>query len=319
MNDNNQVSKSNTKLFKIICVALPSTIIVLGTIWVKCAFNSETASNTTTQGSSSPVSSVTGNRNTVFQNFQGNLTITTNELNDLNTAAHALTKDAPEGKTYTAQEVMDEIKKARQQREQKTTEQEAENQADEFLTTLTFQLAKVAEQKKKYENRLEALPGACKLIFNDFIVNYIDSYISNIENNAIGMAREYGLDKLKIKPVSDIKDYFSETGGGDTLRIITFPNSNCIEIDFQKGIIVEKKLTSYPAMSLSAFDGNHKKIASIRIHNMMGGGFGSGMSFPTPNDNGELDDSFYDALKNFKKQFKQNFNNMIVKAISHDG
>lgn len=265
--------------------------------------------------------STTGNQSSNIKDAD-NVTINYNNIVNSTSDLEQLKANADKGKTYTLEETIDLIREIQKERTVKSTEKEAELEFEILLSTLPFKLEESERKKKQYKNHLDALPDACDRVFKGFVIPFIDAFFkshSSLSNNP--RTKVYGLDLIKVEIIADIDVLFDEKCDRYPIRIIRFPGSSFIRVFFNPGAISEDQISCYPGMIFHGLTEENIGIKGARldIHKSTGRVLfgGGGMSFPTPNENGELDANFYRGLESFKKAFKDRFNKLIVKMIEH--
>ncbi|GEM_PF-5943999 len=265
-------------------------------------------------GNQSPNLNISGN-------VSGDVNISINDLNNQIKDLEAVRNTTPEGKTYTTQELLNRMQEIRLARSFGSAQKEAQSDATNFLDTLPLRLEASEQKRQDYKSFLEALPQGCNIVFNDFLIPYIDNYFGEFKDDPIAL--EHGLDHVEIEKLADIDPMFAESNNGYPIRLIKFPNGCYIKINFNPGVIGEGRLSRYPSMRIVGFDIENKSIENAKfdvensVATMVFGG-GNSVGYPTPSKNGAIGDDFYKGLNPLKSNFQKHFESIILRIVEYD-
>lgn len=152
---------------------------------------------------------------TITGDVTGDVNISINDLGNQIEDLETVRDTTPKGKTYTPQELLNRIQEVRQSRSSASAQKEAQSDATNFLDTLSIRLEASEQKKHDYKSFLEALPQGCNIVFNDFLIPYIDDYFEKFKDDPV--AHEHGLDKVSVEPLAEIGPLFAETSDGNPL------------------------------------------------------------------------------------------------------
>jgi len=210
-----------------------------------------------THGSNSPVA-YTG---------KGNITITINEAKEICKAVQELIESSKNDKDIEISTLKKRIADIHQT-QLSVLPQEADEWAEQFLSTLPLRKDKVIMQEKEETKRFEKERMNIPILF-EYSINKFDEYISALTKHDKNITIEQ--DQIPIIIINNdtpkLYTYFKK---------ISFPNGNLLVINISPGTIKNDAFISYPGLSILAIKNGRGELMLSMVHHYT---LGSGIAY----------------------------------------